>query len=378
MMRKLAILVCLLVLTPALHAAPLDAARAQVEKIRQRPFKAPVTTKTITRAELRPFLVKNISKSLGSPAEYQRILEAMQLVDRDAELIDKLLNLFDSQVLAFYDPETHTYFAFDDMPAQAAGIPLLQEMVHVHELVHALQDQHFEIGARMEELKLDFDRGHAYQALVEGEASLVMFAALAESLGSTLDDLVSNEEMMAAMSKAAATAPATEGAPKYFVSSMMFPYIDGMKFVAAAYRRGGWAAVDKLHQNPPMTTEEILHPEQYFARVAVTSPRRIAGVATLSPATFTTDVGEFLWKFLLGEEAGAGSDGGTFTVQRSKRGSTSLVEAKWDSEGDAIEFTKAYESFLRGRSLEPLISRKGSVVRVAYGEDKKAIAAFVK
>lgn len=377
-MRRFASLFLLLLVVPALRADSLASARATVEKIRQRQFKAPVTMKTITRAELRPFLVKNISKSVGTPAEYQRILETMQLVDRDPKLIEKLLDLFDSQVLAFYDPESHTYYGFDKMPEVAAGLPGMEEMIHVHELVHALQDQHFEIGARMDALQLDFDRGHAYQALVEGEASLVMFAALVQALGQTLDDLVANEAMMEAMSKAAAAAPGMENAPRYFVESLIFPYIDGFKFVAAAYRQGGWAAVDKLHQNPPISTEEILHPEQYFERVAVTSAAKIEGVGSLADGTFKTDVGEFLWRFLVGEEAGKGSAGGTFTIQKSKKGSTSLVETQWDTEADAVEFVKAYERFLRERSLQPKSKRKGNAVRVAYGDDKKAIAAFVK
>lgn len=377
-MRRSLLSLFLLIAATTAQAGNLDNARATVETIRQKSFKAPVTTKTIKREELRPFLLKSLSKSVGTPEEYQRLLEAMQLVDRDPKLIDKLLDLFDAQVLAFYDPETHTYYAFDEMPESIPQIPMLQDLVHVHELVHALQDQHFNIGERMNALELDFDRGHAYHALVEGEASLVMFAAMAEQLGQSLDAFIGNEEMLDAMAKAANATPGVEGAPRYFVESLMFPYIDGLRFVAAAYRKGGWEAVDKLHANPPISTEEILRPELYFARVAITSPQPVKGIGSRDSTTFTTDVGEFLWRFLLGEEAGRGADGGTFTVRKSKHGSTSLVDAKWDSEKDAIEFENAYKTFLEKRSLKAKIKRKGNTVRVGYGADNKAITAFVK
>lgn len=377
-MRRTFTLLLLLLLVPAARAEGLDSARTRVEKIRGRAFKTPVVTRTIKREELRPFLVKSISKSVGTPAEYQRILETMQLVDADPKLIEKLLDLFDAQVLAFYDPETSTYYAFDEMPESIPDVPLLQEMVHVHELVHALQDQHFELGKRSVALDLDFDRGHAYHALIEGEASLVMFAALAEGLGQTIDAMLGNEEMMGAMAQLAATSPGTESAPRYFVESMMFPYIDGMSFVASAYKKGGWGAVDKLHEKPPISTEEILHPEKYYARVAITAAPAMKGTGSKGDSIFVTDVGEFMWRHLLGDEAGAGTDGGTFTIRHSSKGATSLIETKWDSPADAVEFEKAYSKFLRKRSLAPSTKRKGNRVRVAYGEDRKAIKAFMK
>jgi hypothetical protein len=43
----------------------------------------------------------------------------------------------------------------------------------------------------------------------------------------------------------------------------LFPYQDGLTFVIALYDSGGWAAVDKAYESPPLSTEQVLHPERY-------------------------------------------------------------------------------------------------------------------
>ena len=47
---------------------------------------------------------------------------------------------------------------------------------------------------------------------------------------------------------------------------MIFPYFRGMVFCAKLDQRGGWAAIDEVYRNPPLSTEQILHPEKYRAK----------------------------------------------------------------------------------------------------------------
>jgi hypothetical protein len=44
-----------------------------------------------------------------------------------------------------------------------------------------------------------------------------------------------------------------------------FVYVDGFAFVARIGEMGGWERVNKLYENPPRSTEHILHPERYLA-----------------------------------------------------------------------------------------------------------------
>ena len=47
---------------------------------------------------------------------------------------------------------------------------------------------------------------------------------------------------------------------------MIFPYFKGMVFCAKIANQGGWAAIDDVYRNPPLSTEQILHPEKYRAK----------------------------------------------------------------------------------------------------------------
>jgi len=48
-------------------------------------------------------------------------------------------------------------------------------------------------------------------------------------------------------------------------SSLAAPYIYGTLFVNTLRRQGGWAAVDRAWEDPPTTTEQILHLEKWLA-----------------------------------------------------------------------------------------------------------------
>ena len=47
---------------------------------------------------------------------------------------------------------------------------------------------------------------------------------------------------------------------------MIFPYLRGMVFCAKLTNDGGWKAIDEAYRNPPLSTEQILHPEKYRAK----------------------------------------------------------------------------------------------------------------
>jgi len=49
------------------------------------------------------------------------------------------------------------------------------------------------------------------------------------------------------------------------VAGGIAPYTDGLRFVHALRRRGGWAAVDEAWKHPPTTTEQLLHVDKYLA-----------------------------------------------------------------------------------------------------------------
>jgi hypothetical protein len=64
----------------------------------------------------------------------------------------------------------------------------------------------------------------------------------------------------APLERAATVGPAVGGA---FLAS--FPYVAGVEFARALHRAGGNAALDEAYRRPPVSSEQVLHPERYFA-----------------------------------------------------------------------------------------------------------------
>jgi len=365
MFRRLSILAAAIVLV---GATSIDKDMREVERLRGLTFLHPVAQKTIDRTELRPLIREQLAKEIPySLDDYIRVLKALQLIDPKAShVVDKMFELYDSQVLAFYDPTTHTYFAIRQLPKAIANIgdsSMLRESVVLHELTHALQDQRFGATARDRALRHDTDGELAYHALLEGEATLVMMEYLLTNSGQSFDDAVKSDSLIA-MNAASADASVPAGTPKYFVESLKFPYIDGLRLVVMAYRRGGWKEVDKLHSNPPRTTREVLHPEEYFARfdrgekaAPPFDPARPKNVLTVER------LGEFHWRYLVGEKAATGWVDDRVTI--TKAGDVT-AETKWQSDENAVAFRDAYAAFLRERGINPTISTVGIVVTIRY------------
>src|SRR5262245_35192007 len=110
--RRLRLLV-VFVLTSCLQASPLAPGMKAVEEIRGRTFRHDVKNVTIDRSELTAALRTQLQKGMPySIEEWETLLHALQLVDVSAgPALPKLLSLYEAQVLAYYDPQSHTYIS---------------------------------------------------------------------------------------------------------------------------------------------------------------------------------------------------------------------------------------------------------------------------
>lgn len=362
-------LLFVLLLASCAQASPLKEGMNAVEEIRGRSFSTEVRSVTIDRADLATHLRTQMEHSTPySLEEWATILRALQLVDGESkDLLPKLLNLYESQVLAFYDPESHTYYAIrqlPDLPEQAklADPKALEEMVMVHELMHALQDQHFQLSRREKELRLDTDANMAYHALLEGEAVLVMMAHMLRKSGVDLDEVIADDSTLGVISSAAQAEQMIDpSTPRYFAEMLKFPYLDGLRFAVAAYRRGGWKELDRVHADPPRSTREIFHPDEYFNH----RPQRPQFDAKKPAGALAAEhLGEFHWRVLVGGENATGWIDDRAVVYRDGR---VVIATAWESEARATAFANAYESFLKKRGLTATVERKGAAVHAEYG-----------
>ncbi|HYK00959.1 MAG TPA: hypothetical protein VE974_04330 [Thermoanaerobaculia bacterium] len=363
-------LLLIFLLASCAQASPLAPAMKAVEAIRGREFAHDVKNVTIDRADLAKHLRKQMETLTPySLEDWGTMLRALQLVDSaNEDLVPQLLSLYEAQVLAFYDPQTHTYYSIKQLPklpegaAKLADPKTIEETVMVHELMHALQDQHFKLSEREKQLMTDTDANLAYHAVLEGEAVLVMLAHMLQKNNVDFAEVIKDDAMLALISNAAQAEQMMDpSTPKYFAEMLKFPYLEGLKFVVAAYRRGGWKELDRVHANPPRTTREILHPEEYFA--GTFKPEPFDAKKKPADAISAEHLGEFHWRFLVGKENARGWVNDRAYVTPAGKVD---VETKWESEASATKFADAYGAFLKKRGVEASVVRDGVTVKATY------------
>src|SRR5262249_44862680 len=113
--------------------------------------------------------------------------------------------------------------------------------VLIHEMVHALQDQHFGL-AKLHQASFGSDAELARAALVEGDATFTMI------------ELLKKEQP-----RVAAMLDAPLGKAKNLQNA--FLYAQGARYVKALKERGGWGRVNAAYRFPPRSTAAVLHPE---------------------------------------------------------------------------------------------------------------------
>jgi hypothetical protein len=173
--------------------------------------------------------------------------------------------LLEDQLAGYYEPSDGTMYMASDLGDQEAEATL------AHELVHALQDERWNLESRSKYVAGDGDRSEAVSALAEGDATSAMFDVLiarAGQGGSTKTALDVPDDVFADQIRDAMGQGPGASAPHVMRTSLAAPYIYGTLFVHALRRHGGWAAVDGAWDNPPATTEQILHPAKWLSREA--------------------------------------------------------------------------------------------------------------
>jgi hypothetical protein len=366
-------------------AAPLLPARIRevsrlVEDVRGRRFDGPVPASEIDPAALRGYLKNKLVESFPAPAEETlRSLAALGLIDRTPDLLDRLLDFYASQVIAFYDPEPRRFYVVrggaHDRLEGAGGADLSERLLFSHELTHALQDQSLRLDRRFKSLRDDGDRALALQCLLEGEATLVMVRVALKDLPGA-DEAV--EEALAPLlsSGALEQANAPKDLPPFFVEQLFFPYVEGTAYVRRAVARGGWKEVDRLWSDPPISTAEILHRDRRVTPAGDLLPPDPSRLAPPRARFLYSDtVGEWAIRFLLKrslpeEEAAAAAEGwrgDRLAFYAAGEAFSYVWRIRFESGTAANRFASALERARKGRPDPPKIATAGADVVVTLG-----------
>lgn len=313
------------------------------------------------RAQVEKYLLDTIKEKvpqarLKYEGEAYRLLG---IIPKDFDYLKGIVDLYTSQLGGYYDPEKEYYAMASWMPAQ------LQFSIAVHELVHALQDQHYELDAMMDHHQLDGDLLMARSALVEGDATAVMIDFTRELAGQ--GPIMQQESVASMMMQNIAGAmfsSSMQETPSALQTMLIFPYVSGLRFAHAILQSGGYGAIDKAFKKLPESTEHILHPEIYLrgerSFVDVPVPGVPSGIRVVSTKPLYQDrMGEFFISTFLGghlaaqsaSAAAAGWGGDRLALYELSGSSRYLLvwALHWDTQKDADEFFEALSEYYAKR-----------------------------
>ncbi|MEZ4569355.1 MAG: hypothetical protein R2849_03335 [Thermomicrobiales bacterium] len=132
-----------------------------------------------------------------------------------------------------------------------------------HEIVHALQDQHFDLIA-IDDFAVDSDHEAAITALIEGDATLGM----TDYMLGYLDPL--DLAALLGESLTEADTAVLDAAPAYISEGLLFSYDAGQTFATALLTTTAATARSTKHSTTsPASTEQILHPRSTSARMLI-------------------------------------------------------------------------------------------------------------
>ena len=240
---------------PAAECPPgVGEAAAALVRLRAVPAGFAPPCRLIAPAALEGELDRKLRRDLPiPPGQFLETLYRLGFVSESPDqLYPRLLGFYASQVLGFYEPDGDELVVVD----QGAASSPLTTLVWAHELAHAAQERRFRLPTRMLAERANGDAQRAASAIAEGEAMLVSLLLATPATGAG-DPLATAQAAVRAQVDALRQSGPV---PAYFVEDLAFPYTTGFAVVLAAYRDGGWAAVDRLLADPPRTTAALLYP----------------------------------------------------------------------------------------------------------------------
>ena len=336
--------------TEARNAALRAEVEANVTDLRGLAPLEPVVPVVLTRDQLRDRVTADFAAEV-TPQEARDdvlALSAFDFMARDYDLYSAQVQLQSEGILGFYDPETAEFVVVND----GALLDPAAQWTHAHEFVHALQDQHYDLEALSDD-SLDSEAQAAIRALAEGEAELVQYLYLFEG------DYFTRPEVDAILNDSEQTDDGfMRNLPPVLVSSLSFPYTSGVDFVAELFRENEFAAIDAAWANPPVSTEQILHPDRYRAGDAPQLVALVPLTDTLGAGWRQVDediLGEFFLREYLDQQlpaaavdrAATGWGGDRYAVywNEDTRDLVMALQLVWDTPEDAAEFAAAYPDY---------------------------------
>lgn len=334
-------------------SAAADEVLARMSEITGLKLRTPLKKTLRSREEIRAYVIREMNEDKEPAERYasSRSAEAFGLLPKGFDFDTFMVDLLTEQIAGLYDPKAHEFYIADWIPLAD------QRMVMAHELTHALEDQHFQIEAWTKAARPNDDAELAREAVLEGSAMASMIDYLLGDTGRSLKDLPDIDPSMLVGDMG--STPGLQKAPPFLKDALVFPYFAGLTFSADLLKSGGWSSLPAVFANPPVSTQQIMHPALYHSG-KVPAQIKLPDVDKLLGPEWTkleeNVMGEFGWKEVfkqfLGDDRAkilaAAWEGDRYAVfeQKQTRRLVLVTRLRFNNEAQAARYFGQYSEAL--------------------------------
>jgi hypothetical protein len=316
-------------------------------------FREPVDVELAGEGEFQERLLVDFDEDADDLRQTEVFLEGLGMVEPDVDLVEAMRSLLGGGVVGFYDPESA------ELVVRGAALTPYVRTTIAHELVHALDDQHFGLD-RDEYDDADDEVSFGFTSITEGNARRIEQAYL-QSLSDAEQEQANEEEL------ALGGGIDTSAIPNVLIDLIGAPYTLGERLVGEIVADGGNEGLASAFADPPRTSEQVLAPQRYLARepaIAVPGPQVDGEVVDEGT------VGQLMVVLVLADAmdvdaaAAAASGWGGDRGVAWRDGSRSCVTATFvgDDADETTEMREAFEQWV-GESGEAVDARVETVGR---------------
>lgn len=252
------------------------------EENRKLTFKAPVFVRIQSPEQIKAHMQVDLQDELPKMRLRESMYKALHLVPEDMDLITVALKLLEEEIAGYYDPKRKVMVIRDSVMAETTSVRVSdaafneKEGTIVHEFVHALTDQYFDLES-LSDRTTTIDEETALSSLVEGDATLSMFMHQFRPLLPMMqrpEVLANIQHALKESMGGSVNSGNMQHVPDVIKVPLLFQYMNGMLFLmrqpvmgrtANELERAIYERVDFLYAHPPKQTRMILHPESYDA-----------------------------------------------------------------------------------------------------------------
>jgi hypothetical protein len=334
---------------------------ATVRKLTPPPdLKAELVSRSDLPALLERLLTEDDRRWFDNTTTLYRLLGHLR---RDQDYHSVWQSFGSGSVLGLYSPiDKQLWIVHDDGASiDFDHLPRQEKETLAHELVHAVQDYHFQLDKVYEAVVDDLDRNLAWTAVVEGDA--VTHEAIYGQRFTAIPSPSGRAFLVASFGQARDVPPSIE-------RELYFPYTTGAAWIRAIVQKTGTQTVDAMLADPPAGTAFVLHPELLEngwqpARMTLPDAGPALGNGWKRQSSGTW--GEFgIQNYLLlhlrgldAANAANGWNGDHYDVYVSAAESVAVFRVKFRDATEAREFADAQQSFLR--AARATMSTEGTI-----------------